>query len=122
MGWVHDGGFASNFELRSQLFADYRAFEDAVCSVLQPRIVELCRARVGYLLGAQDTSIEPTNDSERACLKLADKFVLDPHGVTDRDVAAVAAHLEPAAVVALVEALALLDGFTRFRLILGVED
>ena len=114
--------FADTFGLRPQLFADYRAFEDAVFGGLEPRLVELCRARVAYLLGAQDSSIEATSDCERVCLRLADKFVLDPHGVTDRDVAAVAAHLEPPAVVALIEALALLDGFTRFRLILGVED
>jgi hypothetical protein len=48
--------------------------------------------------------------------------VLDPHGVDDADTAAVAAHLPPPAMVALIEALALFDGFTRFRLILGVED
>ena len=122
MGWVQEGGFANNFELRPELFADYRAFEDAVCAAVDPRLVELCRARVGYLLGARDTAIEPTTDGERAVLKLADKFVLDPHGVTDADAAAVAAHLSPAAMVALVEALALFDGFTRFRLILGVKD
>ena len=122
MSWVQDGGFAKHFELRPQLFADQRAFEHAVCAALDPRLVELCRARVGYLLGERDTAIEPTSDCERAVLELADKFVLDPHGVTDADAAAVAAHLAPAAMVALVEALALFDGFTRFRLILGVED
>jgi hypothetical protein len=122
MGWVQDGSFASNLGLRPQLFADYRAFEKAVCSALDPRLVEICRARIAYLLGGQDAAIEATSDCERACLRLADKFVLDPHGVTDRDVAAVAAHLDPPAVVAFIEALALLDGFTRFRLILGVKD
>ena len=122
MGWVQEGGFASNFELRPQLFADYRAFEECVCGALDPHLVALCRGRVAYLLGGRDTAIEPASDCERACVKLADKFVLDPHGVTDADAAAVAAHLSPAAMVALVEALALFDGFTRFRLILGVKD
>ena len=122
MGWLHRGDFASNFGLRPQLFADYRAFEDAVRGALDPRLFALCRARVAYLLGAEVEALEATTECERACLRLTDKFVLDPHGVGDADAAAVAEHLSPAAMVALVEALALLDGFTRFRLILGVED
>lgn len=122
MGWVRDGGFASNFELRPELFADYGRFEDAIVAALSLRLVAICRARVAYLLGARDSAIDPANDCERACLALADKFVLDPHGVTDADTAAVAEHLPPPAMVALVEALALFDGFTRFRLILGARD
>src|SRR5690349_9599617 len=107
MGWVQDASFADILGLRPELSADHRAFEDAVCGALDPRLVALCRARVAYLLGGRDTAIEPTSDCERACLKLADKFVFDPHGVTEADVAAVAAHLSPSALVALVEALAL---------------
>jgi hypothetical protein len=122
MGWVRDGGVASVFGLRPQLFDDYRAFDAAVCGALDPRLVELCRARVAYLLGGQLTAMDPATDCERACLRLTDKFVLDPHGVSDADTAAVAEHLSPAAMVALIEALALFDGFTRFRLILGVKD
>lgn len=122
MGWVGDGSFAGTFGLRPELFADYQAFEQAVRGAVEPRLLALCGARVGYLLGARETAIEPETDGERACLRLADKFVLDPHGVTDADAAAVVAHLGPAATVALVEALALLDGFTRFRLILGADD
>ena len=114
--------FETTFGLRPQLFVDYRAFEDAVCGALDPRLIELCRARVAYLLGGQAPAIEAETDCERACLRLTDKFVLDPHGVDDADTAAVAAHLPPPAMVALIEALALFDGFTRFRLILEVED
>ncbi|MBX3024469.1 hypothetical protein KF840_06115 [bacterium] len=122
MGWVGEGSFAGAFGLRPGLFADYQEFEQAVRGAVDPRLFALCQARVGYLLGARETALEPESDRERACLRLADKFVLDPHGVTDADAAAVVAHLGPPATVALVEALALLDGFTRFRLILGVED
>ena len=41
--------------------------------------------------------------------------MLDPHGVSEADVGAVAAHLEPAAVVLLVEALAFFDGASAGR-------
>ena len=125
MGWLNSESFASVFGLRPQLFADYRAFEEAVWrdGQLGPRLLELCRARVAQILGdgtAED--VAALTECERACLRLTDKFVLDPHGVGDADAAAVAKHLSPAAMVALIEALALFDGFTRFRLILGVED
>ena len=52
---------------------------------------------------------------------MAERFVLDPRGVSDADAAAVTAHLSPAQTVALIEALAVFDGFTRFRAILGVD-
>jgi hypothetical protein len=48
-------------------------------------------------------------------------FVRDPHAITDADAAAVVEHLGEAGLVALAEALALFDGFCRFRLLLGVE-
>jgi alkylhydroperoxidase/carboxymuconolactone decarboxylase family protein YurZ len=119
MGWVQDGGFASIFGLRPQLFGDYRAFEAAVCGALDSRMVELCRARVAYLLGARTAAMDPANDCERACLRLTDKFVLDPHGVSDEDTAAVAAHLPPAAMVALIEASAL---SARHKLVIRYTD
>ena len=84
--------------------------------------VLLCRARGARILGGRAEDLAAQTDCERACLRLADQFVLDPHGVSDADAAEVAAHLSPSDMVAFIEALALLDGFTRFRLILGVED
>jgi hypothetical protein len=88
--------------------ADYRAFEGGVRRWIRGSS-ELCRARVAYLLGGRTTAIEATRLRARVC-ECADKFVLDPHGVTDADTAAVAAHLPPAAMVALIEALALSTG------------
>jgi hypothetical protein len=48
-----------------------------------------------------------------------DAFVRDPHAVTDAQVAALREHLTIPQVVGLTEMLALLDGFTRFRMILS---
>lgn len=50
-----------------------------------------------------------------ACLRYAEKFVFDVHGIDEADVASVRDHLGVEATVALTEALALFDGFMRFR-------
>lgn len=141
--------FAAAFSLRPELYADYRAFADLFWSrrLVEPVILELCRIRVAQILGcaAEERRRTPQavaagldeelvaavadwkgsprlSDAQRACLRLAEGFVLDPHGVSDADAAAVAAHLPPKEMMALIEALAVFDGFTRFRLILGVEE
>jgi alkylhydroperoxidase family enzyme len=41
--------------------------------------------------------------------------------VSDEDAAAVREHLSDKVMVAFTEALAVFDGFTRFRIILGIE-
>ena len=139
MSWLGSDSFAAVFGWRPELYADYRAFADSVCEggLVDPRILDLCQVRVAQLLGwapvptrLDDGCIAALADwrrgarfsaRERACLHLAEGFVLDPHGVTDEDAAAVAAHLGPAEMVALIEALAIFDGFTRMRLILEAE-
>ena len=60
--------------------------------------------------------------TERACLRLAEQFVVDAKGITDAEVAPVRAALGDATVVALVEALAIFDGFTRFQKMLGIAS
>jgi len=135
------------FGLRPDLYADYRAFESLFWSSrpVDPVLIEICRLRIAQLLrcdpeqrrrsapataaGLTEQKISALDDwyhsmvfseVERACLAFAEKFVLDPRGVTDEDAAAVTAHLSPPEMVAFTEALALFDGFTRFRLMLGI--
>jgi alkylhydroperoxidase family enzyme len=91
---------------------------------IDPALLERCRAHISATFGA--TTGAPASDSassdvERACLVFAEKFVLDPHGISDADAAAVTAHLSAPAMVAFVEALAIFDGFTRFQVILGIK-
>ncbi|MFN8643082.1 MAG: hypothetical protein U0802_16040 [Candidatus Binatia bacterium] len=137
MSWLGSESFADVFGLRPELYADYRAFAARVCAdgLVDPPLLELCRVRVAQILGwatvptaLDDARVAALADwrhsrlfapLERACLRLAEGFVLDPHGVSDADAAAVAGHLSPAEMVALIEALAVFDGFTRMRLILG---
>jgi alkylhydroperoxidase family enzyme len=133
--------------LRPDLCADYHAFLALFWTrgPVDPVVLELCRLRVAQLLGCEAElrlRYEPARaagldeakiawlarwptaamftDAERACLSYTERFVLDVHGITDAQAAEVARHLTPAGLVALTEALALFEGFARFRLILGV--
>ena len=144
MSWILGGddhsSFAAVFGLRPNLYAEYQRFEALLWSrrPVDPTVLELCRHRIAQLLG---DAAEPPRDTglaekvaaldawktapgfsavERACLTFAEKFVLSPHSITDADAAAVTAHLSAKEMVAFTEALALFDGFTRFRIILGV--
>jgi len=58
--------------------------------------------------------------TERACLRLAEQFVLDAKGISDAEVAPVRAALGDATLVAFALALAIFDGFSRFQKMLGV--
>jgi alkylhydroperoxidase family enzyme len=132
------------FGLCPELYADYRTFLSHVWSRSQidPLVLDLCSVRVAHLVGCEvdrlmrqgaalderklsALSAWPTSPlftaCERACLDFAEQFVMDPHHITDAQAAEVSAHLGPAGLVALTEALALFEGFARFRLILGVE-
>jgi alkylhydroperoxidase family enzyme len=132
------------FGLCPELYADYRTFLSHCWSHSQidPIVLELCSVRVAHLVGCEADGVVrhcaalderkisalsawPTSPlfsaCERACLSFAEQFVMDPHGISDAQAAEVSAHLGPAGLVGLTEALALFEGFARFRLILGVE-
>ena len=140
--------FARAFGVCPELLAKFEAFAELFWSrrPVDPVVLELCRLRIAQVLGCDAelavrraearaagltegriATLDGWRDApdfsavERACLAFAEKFTLDPHGVTDADAAAVAAHLSPPEMVAFTEALAVFDGFTRFRLILGIE-
>ena len=120
-----DADFDSVFGLRPDLYAAYREFADVFYThnLLDPLVLDLCRQRVEALLrGAPRASATDLTDAQRACVTLAEQFVLDPHGVTPQQRTAVTEHFGEAGLVALVEALAVFDGFTRFRSILEITD
>jgi alkylhydroperoxidase family enzyme len=136
------------FGLRPDLYADFRRFYALFWerSLLDPVLLELCRLRIAQLhgcapelrvryrpaleagLGEEKIAKLPRAGSapefsaaERAAIAFAELFASDPHAITDADAAAVVAELGDAGLVALAEALALFDGFCRFRMMLGVE-
>ena len=136
------------FGLRPDLYEPFRDFYAVFWTdrLLDPVLLELCRLRVAQLLGCeseQRVRYAPARaaglteeqvarldgwlddpaftDAQRAGLAFAEQFVIDPHGLDDERRDAVIDHLGLPGLVALCEALALFDGFCRFRSILGVE-
>jgi hypothetical protein len=115
--------------------------------LLDPALLELCRIRVGQMIGAEVPDLcdamraaraalappriagladwwnrDVYSATERACLRFAEQFVLDPQAIGDGDAADVVAALGDAGTVAFVEVLALLDGFSRFTRFLAIGD
>jgi len=133
--------FERVFALRANLFEAWRDFSALFWTrrLVDPVVLELCRLRVAQLLGARYPQSVRTpearaaglpegriaalacwrtsddfGETERACLRFAEQFVLDAKGITDADAAAVVGALGDAGTVAFVEALAIFDGFSRF--------
>lgn len=144
-----DTPFTSVFALRPDLYAPYCDFVALFWQrrLVDPVLLELCRLRVAQLLGCKSelslrtrTAVDagltdahvaalsqwPTaegfSDEQRAALGLAEQFVIDPSGVDDNMRARIRSHHSSAELVALVEALALFDGFTRFSLLLCNDE
>ncbi len=140
--------FESVFGLRPDLYEPFRDFYAVFWSrrLLDPVVLELCRLRVAQLLGcaseqqvryrpALDAGLtegqvsrlaawpsDPTfTDGQRAALAFAEQFVIDVSGIDHELRDRVVDAYTPAGLVALCEALALFDGFCRFRTILGVD-
>ena len=139
--------FAEVFSLRPNLYADYQQFIDVFWEqeLLAPELMELCRLRVAQLhqcqpelnrrywqakaSGLDEDKIqrlslwykdECFSAAERACLHLAELFVTDPHAISDEDASKATAFIGDEGLVALMEVLAMFDGFCRFQLILGI--
>jgi alkylhydroperoxidase family enzyme len=129
------------FGLRPDLYAAWQRFTALLGppSGLDPARLELCRLRIAALLGARHPLAvrdpaaraaglgeariaaldagwaSPAFDAtERACLRFAEQFALDPKGISDADAADVVGVLGEAGMVAFVQALAVYDGFARF--------
>ena len=146
MSWLPESAtgatpFERAFGLRPDLFAACRDFATLFWEkrLVDPVVLELCRVRVGQMVGAELPAFcdamrdaraalpaakladvgawwhsNAFSDTERACLRFAERFALDPKGIGDDDATAVVAALGDAGTVAFVEALAILDGFSRF--------
>jgi alkylhydroperoxidase family enzyme len=128
------------FALRPNLAETWRDFTTLFWTreLVPAGLLELCRLRLARLHGAELPDLCPAmaaarearlpaqaaaidrwwespafDATERACLRFAEQFALDPKEITDDDAAAVVAALGEAGTVAFVEALAILDGFSR---------
>jgi alkylhydroperoxidase family enzyme len=127
----------------------FRALSDVVAAAwdeTDPVLLELCRLRMATLLGfpaeqarrtarARAAGLEepklaelaawPTSPRfdarERACLTLAEQFVIDANAVTDAHVADVTNHLGSEGCYAFVQALSVVETFQRACLTLGID-
>jgi alkylhydroperoxidase family enzyme len=141
-------GFDRVFGLRPNLFRAWQGFTSLLWTkrLVDPVLLELCRLRIATLHGAAHplstrmrearaagldeakvAALERWWDDprfgavERACLRFAEQFVLDPKRIDDALAKEVVGALGDAGTVAFVEALAIFDGFARFCRILDVE-
>jgi alkylhydroperoxidase family enzyme len=112
-----------------------------------PVLLELARLRIATLFGytaelarrsvratdaglteskVADLAAWPTSPiftaRERACLSLAEQFVMDANGVTAAQVAEVTEHLGAQGCYAFVEAVSVLETFQRACLTLGIQE
>ena len=136
------------YGLRPNLFEAWREFALVFWEkrLLDPVLLELVRLRVAQLhraayplahrrpeareAGLDEAKIaeldhwwrsSALSDTEKACLRFAEQFVLDAKAMTDEQALPVVAALGEAETVALIEALAIFDGFGRFCRMLEIE-
>jgi alkylhydroperoxidase family enzyme len=114
--------------------------------LVDPVVLELARLRMAMLLEAtddlalrssaaidadladdkiialRDWATSPLfSPAERACIELAEQFVIDVQGVTDQQVHAVAEHLGSSQCYVFVNALWSMEALQRMCLVLGVR-
>ena len=110
---------------------------------MDPVVLELCRLRVAALLSSATDASQRTpqaveagladkkilslpmwptselfDDAERAALAFTEKYVQDPHGITDQDCQELNSHFTPEAAVNLTLALAVFEATIRSRVVL----
>jgi alkylhydroperoxidase family enzyme len=135
--------------LRPELLAGFRTLHARLWDgrTLDPELLEVCRLRIAQLHGAtgelrvrhraaMDAGLTEEkvaalahhgssplyNEQERRALAYAEQLVVDVHGITDDQFAALAGDLEPSEAVALTLALGLVDALARFRSTLALDE
>ena len=127
----------------SEAAAEFERLEALTDEVIDPLLAELIRLRMAQLLGDErgstrrsvaalerglterkiaDLSSWPTSDEyssvERACLRLAEQYVIDVSAVTDADTAPVLEHLGADGLYGFVQVLWVIDKSIRLDLAL----
>ena len=133
--------------LRPELAAAHDELLDAIWAGVDPVLLELCRLRMAKLMGAAVAQAERSpaavtagltdhhvemlprwpddpafTDAHRAALAFTEQWVIDHHGITDAQVAALHHALGAEGVVVLTTALGVWDNQHRLDLALGVVE
>lgn len=124
---------------RPQLAERFQHFQNAFHEegALEPRMLELCRARVdalhGISQGAASAAVldvessrqiaagqyDGFSEQEQQALSLAEQLAIDAHGVSDEQVAELNSALGDAATVSLLTAVSMHDAGIRLQKVLG---
>jgi alkylhydroperoxidase family enzyme len=96
---------AQLYRCRAELAVRYESAGD-----IEPKVAELTRWPASPVF----------SDLERACLWVAEQFVLDAHGITDADTAAISDVLGSRGLVAVMNAIALFDYLDRIRTVFEI--
>jgi alkylhydroperoxidase family enzyme len=110
-------------ELALEAAARYRELSDGLWGMgVDPAVLGACAARIRALVRCEPdpTRPEALGAAGRAALRVAEQFVLDPHGLRDADFEALHAHFDDAGIAALVLAVAVFDARARFEVALEV--
>ncbi|MGZ0176923.1 MAG: hypothetical protein ACKVIQ_08625 [Acidimicrobiales bacterium] len=143
MSWLVDGAQSRDdvLALHAPLAADHRRLLDEIWrSPVDARVLEYCRLRTATILSNQNAWDEPRSAAAvaagldeslvaelaqwpthpgfdaatKACLGLAEQYVIDVHGITDTQVSELEGHIGPDGVVTLTTALAVWEITHRF--------
>ena len=127
LDWLADAG------LQPDVHARLVELEEALWTgTIDPRILHLVRARTAQLVGdvasPDDDAVAETarhwtsspdvDEPTRTVLRWAEQFVIDPHGITDEDAAALTAVLDPRECGELTTAIAVFEALARTRVAL----
>jgi hypothetical protein len=112
--------FDEAFGVRPDLHEPFRDFVGLLWhrSGMDPALLDKCRVRVAQLHRCDAALVVDAGSDEPLAIGFAEQFVIDAHGVDQPMRDGLAEQLGMPGLVALTEALAVFDGFTRFRLML----
>lgn len=118
-------GYVGSDAIDGLLHGALGELRNAAVDTVDAELLDLCRSRVAVLIGFEsDWSARPLSERERACVDLAEQFVLDVAGITDAQVASVVDQLGPDGAMDFVYALLTVEQRLRMQAMwtrLGLE-
>ena len=89
-------------------------------SGVDPAVLDACRAAIEATIGTRAHAVGGEADAAtQAAVRFSEQYVVDAHGVTDAQAAALHEHFSDAQLAALTTAIATFDALARARAVLG---